>query len=275
MEKRVAVCFCGMTRTGPYVVDNILYHTNKIEGKVNFFMHTWSTNKFRPIQSKSPGFIEKYGDNIDKKKLPDLIHRKFDDTYENIEKMEKNYNFTSIEIERQDKEFESNFIKLYDAPPYHWYSWWKVNQLKIQYEKIHKMKFDYTIKIRPDIIFDKNFNIQEDLNLIENNKNCFYAPGIEIKNNNRPCDVYFASTSPVMDIAADFFMYVKTSKKPERSLFLSEYLEEKGIKIQESTLDASAKPSWCLYRLENIGMDPFDLKSIRDIEIKWYLSPKK
>jgi len=290
--KRVAICFNGMLRTAEYNAENILHQANKIDGEVDFFIHTWVENTPKPLHSKGKGFITNYAKEIEKCKdfpegyqrnrkiseltylytLPSTSNDVRKDSYSILSNLQDIYNFKFVEIEPYLGSFSKYFSKLYPRAPHHWYSWWKSVQLKSQYEKIYKMKYDCVISTRTDIMFPKDFNIQKDIELVEKNKKTFFATGLAYNNGRRPNDIYFISSSDVMDVASQFCFGTEGvgpdwDIEKNRKIYVSEFIMKHGIDVEE----ASPWPEpYSIYRDKCIGIGPFDLKKSIELEKYWY-----
>jgi hypothetical protein len=295
--KKIAFCFNGLLRTAEYNVKNILHQVDKIDGDVDFFIHTWVENTSRPISPKSEGFLTKdesgscnrdlmdwariacddgYRAGIESRILPTedvpiSINDVRKDSYSILHNLQDIYNFKSVEIEPQSEFDFKRYDKLYTLVPMHWYSWWKSIQLKSQYEKIYKMKYDCVISTRPDIMFPKDFNIQKDIELVEKNEKIFFATGVDYKGGRRPNDIYFISSSDVMDSASSYCFPERNGVgwdiENNKKMHVGEFIMKQGIDVEE----ASPWPErWAVYRDECIGIDPFDLKKAVELDNYWY-----
>jgi hypothetical protein len=198
---KIAFCFCGHVRTGDYAADNLIRYMGDLLPNIDFFMHTWNTNEYKGVYHNSIRVRELCKEkncgyrNLDLRALNPYIP---ENTFSVIDKMQKKYKkqFKKIEVEL----FNENIVKKNVKPKLrpHWYSWYKVNQLKKIYEEDNNFTYDYVIKLRPDIIFSNNDSLQSDIDYCLNYK---LENSIYLKD-----DVFYIADSKTMDIAASLMV---------------------------------------------------------------------
>ena len=135
---KIAVCISGQIRTWEYCCENIknfLKDTDEYE--FDYFIHTWDTNDFTLIGDTTP-IYEKEND-----------FENFIDFYKpKLYKIESNEDFKKRLFKKwKDKHGEPmNTVNLM-------YSFYKSVTLKKLWERKCGFKYDYVVKIRPDIQF--------------------------------------------------------------------------------------------------------------------------
>lgn len=143
--KKIAVCICGQSRTWEYCIDSIKSFLQDDEYQIDYFIHTWDINTYRPIETKDG--LEKYNyiSNTD-------INRYIDSYNPKLYKIE---NFKSF-IERLNKKRIPK-TKATDGQNENMlnqmYSFKQSIILKRIYERKHNFKYDFVLKLRPDIFF--------------------------------------------------------------------------------------------------------------------------
>jgi hypothetical protein len=175
---KIAVCISGQWRTGDACSKNVLnFFTSNKNIEVDFFIHTWdkndwiSINQSHQIKNSEGHVFGVWYDNS----VTDL-------TELNITNIKKSYNPKYIKVESFN-DFESMLRKRKYIPPnstYNditggfnalslFYSFYRSITLKKLYEKKHNIKYDFVFKIRPDIIFENNSNIDEHIEILKTN----------------------------------------------------------------------------------------------------------
>jgi hypothetical protein len=149
----IAVLICGQWRSGDKCFDNIIKNIiNPLLENNNIFI--FITTDYTNINNKFICDILNYNDNIDFKKYFNIE----DDIFfcKNIEK--KLYNKMDVKHHKNYININKNLI----------FQWHKVNicyKLLEKYELNNNIEFDYIIKTRPDLLINK----QIDINIINSN----------------------------------------------------------------------------------------------------------
>lgn len=141
--KRIAVCLSGQSRTWKYCVDSIKSFLKDDEYEIDYFIHTWDCNDYRPIETKD--WSEKYQYTSES----------------NIDEYIKAYNPKLYKIDSCES-FKKKFDKL-KVPKLRFtenpnmesqmYSFKQSIVLKRLYERRNNFKYDFVLKIRPDLFF--------------------------------------------------------------------------------------------------------------------------
>lgn len=139
--KRVAVCISGQSRTWEHCIDNIQYFfKNTDEYQFDYFIHTWDINTYpEPTSHKYPNVRIKY--SYDSNQM-EYINR---------------YSPKLYKIQSFKKYEDSKKIKITDndipSTRHLFYSFKQSIILKKIWERKNNFKYDYVVKIRPDIFF--------------------------------------------------------------------------------------------------------------------------
>ncbi|WP_236846211.1 hypothetical protein [Campylobacter devanensis] len=163
-KSRIAIYLYGHMRTYKQTyksfLENIVYPNVKDGYIVDVFIHTWSIfNITDPNLRHKQHFF------------PTLSHKEL--TQEDMEDIINVYNPKKIVFEKDN-----------GKPAQRYYKIKAVNQLRLDYEKEHNIKYDFFITTRPDIYFLKPFRLNEYLD--------FYATHSSFKDKQLPDKFNFA-----------------------------------------------------------------------------------
>ena len=152
---KFAVCLSGY----PKFIDKSLQSINKIKnyGDVKIFIHTWNISDIEKFKYTC------WSPNLDKNPIS-LINDLFNPESILIENFENNkYYLENILNSHMFTKFARRDIGLISM----YYSIFKSNQLKFEYEQKSKINFDCCIRMRFDSDIKDDFNIKNyDLNLL-------------------------------------------------------------------------------------------------------------
>ncbi len=160
---RVAVCYSGQLREGLKCLDN---HRDFLEGlNVDYFVHTWSTYTDKKHVKKS---FEQHG-------IPEFISilgaKRFEIGDSKADNVSSTYNSPSAQI----------------------ISWVRSIKLKQEWEDTNGFKYDFVIKLRPDILIVPGAKVIEQL--------CSAFIVQSVDEYNQIDDVWFAAPNNIMDMA--------------------------------------------------------------------------
>jgi hypothetical protein len=141
---RVAICMSGLTRSLQYTWPMAYFNVMKHLDNVDVFVHTWDNDN-----GGTRGF--------------EMKSCVYDDKQNYIEKFMQP---KSYEIESQEEFTRKNAIR---RSTYMYYSIFKANLLKKQYEDLHNFKYDVVIRSRMDAIYEAPLLSEELRKCIEEN----------------------------------------------------------------------------------------------------------
>jgi hypothetical protein len=198
---KIAVCFSGQWRTGDYCYDNLKEFLGILYPMCDFFIHTWDINKQKcynlsNVFSKETKLTAENIDTINKLYKPKkLLVDDYRYTYESLQKYEP-----SAYVD----------VKILAVVQPLWYSFMKSVELKKEYEIQNNFKYDYVLKLRPDLKFHPNRRLSQDIEMYnsELDNGEFYIENL-IRDWNIDShtidDVYFLSNSNSMDTASSYY----------------------------------------------------------------------
>ncbi len=157
MTKRLAIQFSGHLRTFDKTYksfyENVILPNKNAGYEIDVFMHTWDELEYTAEQWHNKDFPELRG-----KKL----------TKEQVDFVEKNYNPVKWEytpqIDTGDNTVFPEFTggcTAYQSMVNVWYTKYRVNELRLEYEKQNNITYDYVINTRADIYYKTPFVIDD------------------------------------------------------------------------------------------------------------------
>ena len=225
---KIAICFSGQIRTGCHAFPNIKKFIGDVWDSCDFFLHTWnmSYNKFTPEQIKNN--VKEYN-----------IHKL------DIEEIKNLYPFKLTRV-------DNTKLNNYDQ----WESWLLSIQLKQQYENINRMKYDYVVKMRPDMIYHESLNLRD---IIKNIKHHSITVIDEFMLARVPTvdDTFYAATSNMMDVSSMYVNKINEYQKPDpwsANLGFYKYLKKYGIRI--NSLGSPYLYRYAILRDQCLSFDP-------------------
>ena len=201
----IAVCFSGQIRTGVYAAPNIKRFIGDLWDNCDFFIHTWDVSNEKP----TPKQVE--DGNL------------FGDAQEiNFETLNKIYNFKKIDITPRT---------LLDRGQ--WLSWLLSMHLKQKHEIENNKKYDYVVKLRPDMIYHNSLTL---IDMIKNTplKSVSVMETFIYEGNQIADDTLYIADSKTMDLFVNFvneLPHLNPLKPPHHALY--NYAIEHGIIIND------------------------------------------
>lgn len=159
MKKRVAVCMSGHSRTWKHCYENITNFLKHDDYEFDYFIHTWHVNEYSGIFEFENG----------KHSSVKIIHESNPEEYVNAynPKLFKIQNQVTFQkrIDKFKKIEGNNTINLM-------YSFKQSILLKKLYERRNNFKYDFVIKLRPDVFFI-NQKFEDHVFLLKNKERSF------------------------------------------------------------------------------------------------------
>jgi len=154
--KKIAVCLSGQSRTWNYCIDSIKSFLEDDEYQIDYFIHTWDINTYRPLETIDGSEKYFYNSELDidgyiKAYNPKLYKVQSIDSFKN--KLDK------INVPKIIRGDNINLLNLI-------YSFKQSIVLKRIWERKNGFKYDYVIKLRPDLFFVYP-SLKENIKLLE------------------------------------------------------------------------------------------------------------
>ena len=188
---KIAVCFSGQIRTGLDTASNILRYIGDLLPECDFFVHTWD------IESASRNTHP----NAEPKPIDQLKIEQFFKVYKPkaiiVDKYDIWRTIPRICGIRHDPVLDLWYNSM-------WESIYEVNLLKKRWEERYHMTYDYVVRIRPDLLFNKDKTLRHDLTLVIDTNMFVQGEHMSIDHKDRVEDIFWMSRSKTMDRLVEF-----------------------------------------------------------------------
>lgn len=209
---RIAVCFSSQIRTGVITAPNIKNYIGDLYSFCDFFVHTWD------IETLSQNDINSH--NQDKttfennKNKPVIVKKevfnKFYSLYNPISMVVEPY-FSTNHLEvaggrRYNKKIDGSVLSLFE-------SIYECNLLKKNHEEKYGFKYDYVLRLRPDLVIHPRKKLETDISEVTQHNTLVYAghKKRDYVNQHRIEDIFWISKSEILDQVSNFFEYESKS----------------------------------------------------------------
>lgn len=203
---RIALCFSGQNRTGHVTAENIKRYVGDLLPDCDVFAHFWDS------ETRGTGYANREGavsTNTEWHSPKLSSHDKFVEFY-------RQWAPRSIMVEQYD--LQPNRPKWggrrWDPVEGKWHvSMWRslyeANKLKQDYAQKNQITYDYTVRLRSDLVFDSSKSLAKDIALLDgmNNSMLFgdhYAIW-PIHNMTRIEDIFWIGPSHIMDKVSTYY----------------------------------------------------------------------
>jgi hypothetical protein len=270
---KIAVCFSGVIRTGCNAYPNLLKYFGDCYNNIDVFVHTWDYEHIKAPNTDSIGM----GDGLSENLLKTLPHKIIESK---LKKFEQIWKPITMKVDSYDvcNEYEK---KMGVQPGYNSthgnanphqlkLSLYECNKLKSDYEILHNFKYDYVVRIRPDMVIKPIWTLQQEIELLSKLKNQFLVCNLhdwEANYDTMINDVLYIAPSEIMDMIAEY-------GNPNSTIFFTKslitYLTDNGIRPYKSLIDGYAILRNYALHLDSID----DYNQILIDEMKYHGSPE-
>jgi len=152
MKKRIAVCLSGQARTWKFCFNNITNFLKHKDYEFDFFIHTWENNLYSP--------------SVNLNYVYDTDVKEYISSYKpKLFKIQDENKFNKrIAGKLKHRDYINSLYSIY--------SFKQSIVLKQIYERNNNFKYDYVIKLRPDVFF-VNRTFDEHMSFLENEEKSF------------------------------------------------------------------------------------------------------
>jgi len=247
---KIAIEFYGHARSFRATADNIVDNLIKPHNNPDIFIHTWDETDHSDKTWHNPNG-EKRGIKFTDEDI-EFIKTKYNPKKMLIEpqlKLEKNPILIMKMTERETP--LSNIVNIF-------YTKWKSNQLRLEYEKENDIKYDYVIQARLDMFFNRHFNIKDYVYQVTLNQNPIEVfEGDEVFYSQ---DAYCRSTVYAPNLAGgeDCFYFAKPDTITK---FVSVYENLEKINLEERFF---SNEYLIMYNARQEGLNPTRINFVKD-----------
>lgn len=254
--KRIAIELYGLTRSYEAAFDsffsNVLQPLYYLNYSVDIFIHTWSESDSNDITWHNPNG-ENRGNSMGENQFRDIIEK---------------YRPKNIIVDKpldipKDiivEEKLGNHTRSYNSLVSCFYSRYKVNELRKEYEKENNINYDFVILTRFDVSFDKPFNheyylgVYRDYCKIPANRNAVFTACAPFK-------MGHMAESDIIECCTDIIMY----SSPATTDIITGFYEDlkNGIITDEFINEYN-------YSMESLWRAYWRIKGLEHIKIKYF-----
>lgn len=203
---KIALCFSGQNRTGHVTAENIKRYVGDLLPDCDVFAHFWDS------ESRGTGYAnrEKAVSTNEEWHSPKLSdHDKFVEFYRQwaprtimVEQYDLQPNRPKWGGRRWDPVVGKWHVSM-------WRSLYEANKLKQDYAQKNQITYDYTVRLRSDLVFDSSKSLANDLNLLRDTQNSMlfgdhYAIW-PIHQMTRIEDIFWIAPSRIMDQVSTYY----------------------------------------------------------------------
>lgn len=202
---RIALCFSGQNRTGHMTADNIKRYVGDLLPACDVFAHFWDS------ETRGTGYANRQN----------AVSTNSEWHSPQTTNPEKNVEFYRAWAPR------TIMVEEYDLQPNRpkwggrrwdpvasqwqvsmWRSLWEANKLKMDYAQKNQIVYDYTLRLRSDLVFDKTKSLSEDLKLLPDDNSLLFGDHYAIwpiHGMTRIEDIFWLGPSHVMDAVSTYY----------------------------------------------------------------------
>ena len=161
---RIALCFSGQNRTGHITADNIKRYVGGLLPNCDVFAHFWDS------ETRGTGYANREGavsTNEEWHSPKKSDHEKFTEFYSHWAPrtiMVEEYDLQPSKPKWGGRRWDPVEQKWHVSM---WRSLYEANKLKQDYAQKNQIVYDYTVRLRSDLVFDVSKNLEEDINTIQ------------------------------------------------------------------------------------------------------------
>jgi hypothetical protein len=238
---KIALCFSGQIRTGVLTSNNIKNFIGDLINQCDVFVHTWD------IISQTSSDLNIAGVPF---KEPELLFEEFLEIWKPKKIVVENYeNWVN-----QNLKIEPLFYSLMES-----------NNFRKEYQKENNLDYHFIIKIRPDFIYNPQYKLKDELEIILNSDygNSIYTMDFgNVISLNKFEDVFWIATSKVFDVAVNYYFERLETNECDWQTEMANYLTKNGVEYKRLYCGNEGIP----YRWVNLHEQK---RSVKDYENNW------
>lgn len=202
---RIALCFSGQNRTGHVTADNIKRYVGDLLPDCDVFAHFWDS------ESRGTGYANREGANsvaeewhTARKSNPEK-NSEFYCQWAPRTMMVEEYALQPTKNLWGGRRWDPVDQKFYVSM---WRSLYESNKLKMDYAQKNQIVYDYTVRLRSDLVFDASKSLVEDLKLIPNDQSMLFGDHYSIwpgHGMTRIEDIFWIGPSHLMDQISTYY----------------------------------------------------------------------
>jgi len=202
---KIALCFSGQNRTGHVTAENIKRYVGDLLPNCDVFAHFWDS------ETRGTGYANREGavsTNTEWHSPQPSSQNKFVEFYNHWMPrtiMVEEYDLQPTRPKWGGRRWDPVEGKWHVSM---WRSLWEANRLKMNYAQKNQIVYDYTLRLRSDLVFDSSKSLEEDLKLIQNNQMLLFGDHYAIwpiHGMTRIEDIFWIGPSNVIDQVSTYY----------------------------------------------------------------------
>ncbi len=166
---KIALCFSGQNRTGHVTADNIKRYVGDLLPDCDVFAHFWDSETRGTGYANRVGAVSTDAEWHTAKKTSPEKNVEFFRQWQPRTIMVEEYDLQPTKSTWGGRRFDPVEQKWHVSM---WRSLYEANKLKQDYAQKNQIEYDYTIRLRSDLVFDESKSLAEDIKQIKD-KNMF------------------------------------------------------------------------------------------------------
>lgn len=166
---KIALCFSGQNRTGHVTADNIKRYIGDLLPDCDVFAHFWDSETRGTGYANRVGAVSTDAEWHTAKKTSPEKNVEFFRQWQPRTIMVEEYDLQPTKSTWGGRRFDPVEQKWHVSM---WRSLYEANKLKQDYAQKNQIEYDYTIRLRSDLVFDQSKSLAEDIKQIQD-KNMF------------------------------------------------------------------------------------------------------
>lgn len=166
---KIALCFSGQNRTGHVTADNIKRYIGDLLPDCDVFAHFWDSETRGTGYANRVGAVSTDAEWHTAKKTSPEKNVEFFRQWQPRTIMVEEYDLQPTKSTWGGRRFDPVEQKWHVSM---WRSLYEANKLKQDYAQKNQIEYDYTIRLRSDLVFDQSKSLAEDIKQITD-KNMF------------------------------------------------------------------------------------------------------
>lgn len=239
---KIALCFSGQIRTGLLTYKNIKNFIGDLVNQSDVFVHTWD------VISEASSDLSKAGVPF---KEPDSLFEEFSKIWNPKKMIVDDF----IQWKKRNIQIEPLFHSLYEC-----------DLLRKDYQIKNNICYDFIIKIRPDFIYNPQYQLKNEINrIVESNyENTIYTMDWgNVIEQNKFEDVFWISNPKVFDVVVNYYYERLNKNEIDWQTEMANYLIKNKIDYKKLYYGNEGLP----YRWSNLYEQK---RTVEDYENNWY-----
>jgi hypothetical protein len=202
---KIALCFSGQNRTGHVTADNIKRYVGNLLPDCDVFAHFWDSETRGTGYANRVGAVSTDAEWHTAKKTSPEKNVEFFRQWQPRTIMVEEYELQPTKSTWGGRRFDPVEQKWHVSM---WRSLYEANKLKQDYAQKNQIEYDYTVRLRSDLVFDESKSLEDDIREIYTDNMFLFGDhyGIwPIHGQGRIEDILWIGPSKIMDQISTYY----------------------------------------------------------------------